>query len=310
MSWCEQGPKGVVREDLVEMAVIPGGVILLGSDGGAGYPSDGEGPAREVRVSSFRMDTMAVTNEQFARFVRETGYQTQAEYAGWSYVFYAAVHPSAIGSVQRGAAVTLAPWWLPVVGACWHAPDGPGSDIASRLDHPVVHVSWHDASAYCRWAGKRLPTEAEWETAARGGRRGALYPWGDDLNPGGEHRCNIWQGRFPQDNTADDGYLATAPVRAYAPNAYGLYNMVGNVWEWCADWWSASWHVPPSDATRIDPRGPDSGSNRVIRGGSYLCHHSYCSRYRLSARSFNAPDSSTGHMGFRCCAGLVASPTT
>jgi formylglycine-generating enzyme required for sulfatase activity len=167
------------------------------------------------------------------------------------------------------------------------------------MDHPVVHVSWKDAVAYCRWTGKRLLTEAEWEYAARGGLVQKTYPWGNSLRPDGEHRCNIWQGRFPYSNTGEDGYMSTAPVDAYQPNGYGLYNMVGNTWEWCADWFSPSFHV---HATRTNPKGPPMGGAKVMRGGSYLCHASYCNRYRVAARSSNTPDSSSGNIGFRCAA--------
>ena len=165
-----------------------------------------------------------------------------------------------------------------------------------------MHTSWNDAQAYASWARKRLPTEAEWEVAARGGLDRAIYPWGDELAPRGQHRCNTWQGTFPTLNTLEDGYLGTAPVNAFRPNGYGLYNMAGNVWEWCSDWWSNSWHVEASPATRLNPKGPTSGISRVIRGGSYLCHESYCNRYRVAARTSNTPDSSTAHMGFRCAA--------
>lgn len=266
-----------------------------------GFPADGEGPIRLVTVNAFYIEPTTVTNAQFASFVKATGYVTDAERLGWSYVFHLLVANEARRDVM-GAAVPAAPWWLAVSGASWRAPDGRGSTIQDRQNHPVVHVSWHDASQYAEWSGKRLPTEAEWEKAARGGLKAARYPWGDDLTPRGRHRCNIWQGHFPVRNTVDDGYVGTAPVRAFPPNALGLYNIVGNVWEWCADWWSTTWHVEESSDKRVSPQGPPSGEARVIRGGSYLCHVSYCDRYRVAARSHNTPESSTGNMGLRCAA--------
>ena len=235
----------------------------------------------------------AVSNAEFDAFVRTTGYVTEAEKYGWSFVF-AGLLPDSIPPTR---AVTAAPWWRQIYGASWRHPEGLESSVDDRLDHPVVHVSWNDARAYCRWAGARLPTEAEWEYAARGGLEQRRYPWGDELTPDGEHRMNVWQGRFPTLNTLDDGYLGTAPVHAFPPNGYGLHNMTGNVWEWCADWFSAAFHVHGS---RRNPKGPRSGTHRVMRGGSYLCHASYCYRYRVAARSANTPDTSTGNLGFRC----------
>ncbi|WP_431961019.1 formylglycine-generating enzyme family protein [Actinacidiphila sp. bgisy160] len=272
---------------------LPGGEFLMGSDSSEGFPEDGEGPVRRVRVNPFRMAVHTVTNAEFARFVEQTGHVTEAERFGWSYVF-ASFLPGALRRTSRRLGGT--PWWCSVEGACWHAPEGPGSDVASRRGHPVVHVSWNDADAYCRWAGGRLPTEAEWEYAARGGLEQRRYPWGDELTPGGEHMCNIWQGHFPTKNTAEDGYRGTAPVDAYQPNGFGLYNVAGNVWEWCADGWTTG----HGDRPRTDPAAPRTGSAKVIRGGSYLCHRSYCNRYRVAARTSNTPDSTTGHMGFRC----------
>lgn len=283
---------GAVR-DADGTVALPGGSFLMGTDDAEGFPADGEGPVRTVRLSPFRIDTCAVSNERFARFVDETGYRTEAERFGWSYVF-AGFLPAAL---RRGAPrPPRTPWWCGVEGAHWRAPEGPGSDVADRGGHPVVHISWHDAVAYCRWAGARLPTEAEWEYAARGGLVQRRYPWGDELTPDGEHRCNIWQGHFPTKNTAEDGYRGTAPVDAFAPNGFGLHNMAGNVWEWCADWWGTDHTSRPGR----DPKGPSRGTSRVMRGGSYLCHRSYCNRYRVAARNSNTPDSSSGNVGFRC----------
>jgi formylglycine-generating enzyme required for sulfatase activity len=236
-----------------------------------------------------------VSNRQFGSFVAATGYTTDAERFGWSFVFYGYVPPSLRDTVIHSP--QDAPWWLAVPGAGWRAPEGPGSAVGQRPDHPVVHVSHNDALAYCAWAGKRLPTEAEWENAARGGLVQARYPWGDELLGRGGWRCNIWQGRFPDFSDRSDGVRATVPVRHYRPNGYGLYNAVGNVWEWCSDWFSVDFHAT---GPRTDPSGPQNGQSRIVRGGSYLCHDSYCNRYRVSARSANTPDSSTGNTGFRC----------
>ncbi|MEQ3553851.1 formylglycine-generating enzyme family protein [Pseudonocardia nematodicida] len=265
------------------LVTLPGGTFRMGTDDADGFPADHEGPVREVTVEPFAIDACAVTNTRFARFVEATGYRTDAERFGWSYVF-AAFLPAVL---RRGAPrPQQAPWWCGVQDVTWSRPEGPGSDLDDRWDHPVVHVSWNDAEAYCRWAGRRLPTEAEWEYAARGGLDQARYPWGDELTPDGEHRCNIWQGSFPVRNTAEDGYAGTAPVGSFPANGYGLHDVSGNVWEWCADW--------------FDP----ARANRSMRGGSYLCHDSYCNRYRVAARTANTPDSSSGNTGFRTVADL------
>ncbi len=276
------------------MKRLEGGAFLMGNDHGT-YPEDGEGPVREVTLAPFYMDATSVTVRQFKKFVEETGYKTEAEAFGWSFVFQALVPKDKLPKIQQ--AVAGLQWWLKVDGAYWKRPGGPGTHVKDLMDHPVTHVSWNDAIAYCAWAGKRLPTEAEYEYAARGGLVQKRMPWGDELTPNGEHRCNIWQGDFPRVNTKEDGYLGTAPVRAYPPNGYGLHHMSGNVWEWCQDWWSPDFHV---DGPRDNPAGPASGDAKVIRGGSFLCHDSYCNRYRCSARTHNTPDSSTCHMGFRC----------
>lgn len=286
------------------MVKIPGGKFLMGGDDLDIFIDDAEGPVREVTMPGFLMDAEVVTNRAFSEFVVQTGYVSDAELEGWSFVFHSQVHPGALSAV-RDSVIPDAPWWIALNAACWRTPEGKGSSVANRANHPVVHISWRDAAAYAAWAGKRLPTEAEWEMAARGGLPRAMYPWGEDFKLQGQHRCNTWQGRFPQINTGADGYIGTCPVDAFEPNGYGLYNMSGNVWEWCSDWWSANWHIDASTATRENPRGPLAGVAKVIRGGSYLCHASYCNRYRVSARSFNNVTSSTGHMGFRCAADLI-----
>jgi formylglycine-generating enzyme required for sulfatase activity len=249
------------------MALIPGAEFLMGTQDGEGYPADGEGPVRRVRLDSFYIDVCTVTNAQFAQFVKSTGYKTEAETFGWSFVFHSLVPLGVAETVNK--AVLEAPWWWPVAGTYWRRPEGPGSSVAKRPTHPVVHVSWNDAIAYCQWAGKRLATEAEWEYAARGGLHQMRYPWGDELMSGGQHRCNIWQGQFPDVNTGEDGYISTAPARSFPPNDFGLYNTAGNVWEWCFDWFSAT---NQSTDLQKSPAGPATGTAKSMRGGSYLCH--------------------------------------
>lgn len=276
---------------------LPAGEFWMGDPFGEGYPADGEIPVHVVQLSAFAVDPTAVTNAEFAAFVAASGYRTEAERYGSSAVFHLAVAAEPGDILGRASG---APWWLTVRHADWAHPDGPSSGIDDRLDHPVVHISHHDALAYCRWAGKRLLTEAEWEYAARGGHDGRRFVWGDELTPGGEHRCNIWQGTFPTENSLDDGYLTTAPARSFQPNDFGLWNLAGNVWEWCADWFSPHYYRrSPTE----NPAGPRYGDGRVMRGGSYLCHNSYCHRYRVAARSHNTPDSSSANLGFRCATG-------
>lgn len=282
------------------MKRLDGGVFLMGTDDADGFPDDGEGPIREVTLDPFYIDATSVTNKQFGRFVKETGYKTEAEGLKNSFVFYLLAPKEMERRMHRR--VVGCEWWLNVPGACWKQPEGRGSNIKDRMDHPVTHVSWHDAQAYCVWAGKRLPTEAEYEYAARGGLVQNKYAWGDALHLEGEHRCNIWQGTFPDHNTLEDGYLGTSPVRAFPANGYGIHDMAGNVWEWCADCWSPNFHA---NGSQTNPTGPASGDARVIRGGSYLCHDSYCNRYRVAARTSNTPDSSTGNLGFRCVVDVV-----
>jgi sulfatase modifying factor 1 len=276
------------------MVALPGGEFVMGSDDRFAYPDDGEAP-QEFELSAFMIDACAVSNEAFAEFAAATGYVTEAERFGWSFVF-GGLLPDDFPPTR---AVAAAPWWRQVYRADWGHPEGPQSDVGQRADHPVLHVSFNDALSYCAWAGKRLPTEAEWEFAARGGMARAAFPWGNELEPGGEHRMNVWQGSFPDHNSVDDGYVGTCPVEAFSPNGYGLYNVTGNVWEWTADWFDAEFRERDR---RLDPAGPPTGTSRVQKGGSYLCHASYCRRYRVAARQGNEPTSSTGNLGFRCAA--------
>jgi len=275
------------------MVLLGGATFRMGSDDAYAYPDDGEGPPHDVELDAFWIDACAVSNADFAAFVDATGHVTDAQRFGWSFVF-AGLLPD---DQPETRGVAAAPWWRQVFGATWSHPDGPRSSLDDRLEHPVVHVSHADALAYCAWAGKRLPTEAEWEFAARGGLAAQAFPWGDELEPGGEHRMNVWQGRFPAENTRADGYYGTAPVDAFAPNGHGLLNTTGNVWEWTADWFDPAYYARSPPAA---PAGPQDGTHRVMRGGSYLCHESYCRRYRVAARSANSPDSTTGNLGFRC----------
>ncbi|MBP2380145.1 formylglycine-generating enzyme family protein [Brachybacterium sacelli] len=287
----------------IEQAHIPAGTFTMGDSSGDRNRADGETPRHEVVVSAFDIDATTVTNADFARFVEATDYRTEAEQFGFSAVFHLAVaaDPDELMDPTAGT-----PWWRGVRGADWRRPGGSRSDIEGLEDHPVVHVSWNDALAYCGWAGRRLPTEAEWEYAARGGIDSAKYPWGDEEVDDGGWRVNIWQGDFPRTNTLEDGYLTTAPVRAFAPNGYGLWQAVGNVWEWCQDWFHPATYRRGTTAEQRtvvqDPAGPETAQSRILRGGSYLCHVSYCNRYRNSARSQNTPDSSMGNGGFRTVA--------
>ena len=277
-------------------ASLPGGSFLMGTDYVHGFPADGEGPVRPVALSGFDIDTFPVTNADFAAFIAATSYRTEAEVFGWSFVFWSHIPKDRFEAVVEDT-VAQTPWWCKVPGAMWSQPEGPGSDVGDRLDHPVVHVSWNDAVAYAAWASKQLPTEAQWEYAARGGLEQKLYPWGDDLTPEGEHRCNIWQGQFPVDDTAADGFAGSCPVDAFPPNGYGIYSATGNVWEWCADWFHNDFTAKP---ILHNPLGPATGQTKVMKGGSFLCHESYCNRYRIAARTSNTPDSSASNIGFRC----------
>ncbi|GGJ98183.1 hypothetical protein GCM10007063_20610 [Lentibacillus kapialis] len=271
-----------------KMVYLPGGEFLLGTEDMDGFPADKEGPVENVTVKPFYIDQTAVTNREFKQFIEETGYETDAEKYGWSFVFYKFLSDKQLKKSQQ---LPGTPWWFAVEEAYWYQPEGKGSDIKTRMEHPVIHVSWNDAKAFCKWADKRLPLEKEWEFAARGGLEQKKYAWGDVLHPNGKHYCNIWQGDFPRTNTKEDGYLGTAPADSFPPNGYGLYNTAGNVWEWCSDWFDKSMNLSP----KVGLQTP-----KAMRGGSYLCHYSYCNRYRVAARSSNTMDSSTGNLGFRC----------
>lgn len=265
-------------------SLIPSGEALIGTDNPY-IRSDGEAPLRKEPIDSFFMSNTAITNEAFAAFVADTGYVTEAEHIGWSFVFMS----QATHTTQITRSVPGTPWWRVIEGVSWKHITAPSCSLMQSLpDHPVVQVSWNDAKAYCSWVGGRLPTEKEWEHAARGGLGDVRFPWGDD-EPDDENAslCNLWQGEFPQRNTGKDGYLTTAPAKSYKPNGYGLYNMIGNVWDWTAD------------SFRGAAQHRDSEDAKVAKGGSFLCHKSYCYRYRIAARMGNTKDSATTHMGFR-----------
>jgi formylglycine-generating enzyme required for sulfatase activity len=291
------------------MVWIPGGTFWMGRDPSACDAAEcctaGQTdtlPVHEVTVDGFWMDRTDVTNAQFARFVEATGYRTVAEkpmdpLPPGSFVF----RPPAVVPHLRDHRL----WWRFEEGADWRHPDGPGSAIEGHMDHPVVQVCWDDAVAYARWAGKRLPTEAEWEFAARGGLDRQRYVWGDDLLPGGKWQANIWQGKFPKENSLADGYRTTAPVGSFPANGYGLYDMSGNVWQWCADWYRPDYY---RHSHRHNPQGPDDGfdpsenglAKRVQRGGSYMCSDLYCQGYQPGVRGKGEPNSAGPHIGFRC----------
>lgn len=274
------------------MVSLDGGRFLMGTESPEAFAADGEGPVREVTVDPIWMDERPVSNEQFREFVDVTSYKTESERFGWSFVFHNHVPRELVEARPPGTE-----WWCKISGSAWNRPEGPDSGVEGRLTYPVVHVSWNDAAAYAKWAGKRLPTEAEWEYASRGGLEQRIYPWGNELTPEGRHLCNVWQGDFPHRDTGEDGWTAVAPAVAFPPNGYGLYGITGNAWEWCQDWFHPSWHVV---ATRVNPAGPPEGRTRVMKGGSYLCHRSYCNRYRVAARTSNTGDSAATNISFRC----------
>ena len=276
--------------DFFETVPIPAGTALVGTNV-AVLPQDGERPLRQVKVSSFHATATCITNAMFSGFVEATGYLTDAERLGWSFVFFSQLPEGA----SDAHAVADAPWWRKIEGASWQRIGGPGSEADWHPDHPVVHVSWNDAHACARWAGGRLPSEAEWEHAARGGLGDVLYPWGDkEPDDDTFQPCNIWQGTFPTDNSCRDSFFATAPAKSFSPNGYGLYNMSGNVWEWTTDPFTIRSVAKSSRERMKQMRG-----TKILKGGSFLCHRSYCHRYRIAARTGNSPDSTTSHVGFR-----------
>lgn len=304
------------------MVLIPGGEFVMGTDEPEAYPQ--ERPAHRVTVDPFYMDVTEVTNAQFKAFIDATGYVTMAQRKpDWEQLKLQcppgtpkpADEMLVAGSlvfVEPKEATSLADpsaWWKWTPGACWLHPEGPQSNIEGRWDHPVVHIAWNDAEAYAAWAGKRLATEAQWEFAARGGLSEKRFAWGDELAPQGKSMANTFQGRFPDGGLNRDGFVRTAPVKSFPPNAYGLYDMIGNVWEWCADWYDAAAYGevaaggvcenPAGPSRSRNPESPDS-SQRVIRGGSFLCAENYCRNYRPSARRGTDWDTSLAHLGFRC----------
>ena len=281
-------------EETEDMVLIPGGVFTMGTDVPI-FVSDGEAPARRVQLSAYYMDKYEVSNSKFAEFVKKTNHETEAETFGNSFVMDKYLSSQVLKSITQ--AVQGAPWWLPVNGANWKQPEGSDSNIQDRMEHPVLHVSWNDAVAYCKWSGKRLPTEAEWEYACRAGKEDRLFPWGNKWMPNDNFRGNIWTGEFPSQNDGVDGFKSTCPVETFPPNAFGLYNMVGNAWEWTADWFTIRHNAL---MMHQDPAGPTSGKDKVKKGGSFMCHKDYCYRYRCAARSQNTPDTSAHNLGFRC----------
>ncbi len=308
------------------MVLIPGGNFMMGGDNKQSY-SD-EFPKHPVQIDPFWIDATEVTNEQFKKFVDATGYITTAEKKpDWeelkkqvepdtprppdsmlvaaSFVFQLTDGPVNLSDVSQ--------WWVWVPGANWKHPQGKENDIKGKENYPVVHISWFDAIAYCKWAGKRLATEAEWEFAARGGLVNAIYPWGNEHVNIGKPKSNSWEGDFPYNNNQNDGFIRAAPVKNFAPNGYGLYDMAGNVWEWCSDWYDATYYEA---AVIANPKGPLKANDpaepyiekRVLRGGSFLCNDSYCSGYRVARRMKSSPDTGLEHTGFRCVRSVIKTP--
>lgn len=303
------------------MKYIPGGEFMMGGDNGQASPD--EFPKHSVQVNPFWMDETEVTNAQFQKFVDATGYVTTAEQKpdweelkktvppGTAKPPDSVLIPASLVFKQTKGPVELHDynqWWSWVAGADWKHPQGTSSSIKGKEKLPVVHVSWYDAMAYCKWAGKRLPTEAEWEFAARGGLINNVYPWGNEHVNAGKAKANSWEGKFPYLNTTKDGYLKSAPVKSYGANGYGLYDMAGNVWEWCSDWYDADYYTSLGKSTAMNPQGPSKSNDpedlytpkKSLRGGSFLCNDSYCSGYRVARRMKSSPDTGLEHSGFRC----------
>ena len=282
-----------------EFVKIPSGHYLVGTNSQEGFKKDKEGPQVLVWMDEFEIETTPVTNEEFKQFVQATGYVTEAEKFGWSYVFHYFLSMEEKIKAQEMSGLN---WWLAVEGADWCHPEGKNSSIEMRMDHPVVHVSRNDALAYCKYMGKRLPIEIEWEIAAKGGTTNERYPWGEEFLIDGKHQCNIWQGEFPLTNTLEDGFDKTGPVKSYAPNGYGLYQMVGNVWEWCLNPQGIDLNVfQEKDSQYFFERYETfDDQSYALKGGSFLCHESYCKRYRIAARNGNTGTSTSNNMGFRC----------
>lgn len=308
------------NQSTADMILIPGGTFNMGADDDRAWRD--EYPKHQVQIDSFWMDIHEVTNAQFAAFVAATNYITTAEKAvDWDEIKKALPPGTPKPDDSQLAAASLvfvatqnavpldnvSQWWRWKKGANWRQPEGPGSDIIGKENHPVVHVSWFDAVAYCNWAGKRLPTEAEWEYASRGGLQDNPYAWGDEALLEGKPKANTWEGNFPYQNKVRDGFYLSAPVSTYAANGYGLYDMSGNVWEWCADWYHENYYETLASQTAVNPKGPETSydsnepyaQKRVSRGGSFLCHKSYCSGYRNSMRMKTTPDTGSIHTGFR-----------
>ncbi|BDQ13205.1 hypothetical protein TEGAF0_24220 [Sediminibacterium sp. TEGAF015] len=311
----------VLDSSLSNMVLIPGGSFEMGGDG---IQSElDELPKHLVTIDSFYMDQTEVTNAQFAIFVNATGYITTAERKPiWSelkkilptgttkpadslLVAASLVFKQTTGPVDFN---NYSQWWSWVKGANWKSPEGPGSNIKGKENYPVVHISWDDAMAYCKWAGKRLPTEAEWEFAARGGKTNQLYPWGNQPINQGFAKANSWEGKFPYFNEQKDGFIRNAPVATFNCNGFGLFDMAGNVWEWCSDWYSSNYYQTIAFKNSINPKGPaksfdpenPSTPKKVLRGGSFLCNDEYCSGYRVARRMKSSPDTGLEHTGFRC----------